>query len=445
MLAGTFEGTHMPRLSKPLTAIQVRNAKPKATPYKLADSRGLHLLVLPSGSKHWRFRYRLAGKENMFAIGAYPDISLALAREACDDARKLVSEGIHPSHARQTERKATETAAANTFKAIAEKWIHKNKNTEKRRGWSDYYCYQVERTLANDVYPDIGNLPIRQVIPAHVLDIIERVSTRKTRGGKVGAPSVAILIRQWCSAIFQFAISTNKASWDPAAALKGAIARPKVQHKNALDGKGITEFLRKLESAPGVPQTHIALKLLLLTFVRPGELRCAGWEEFDLEDRIWTIPGKRMKMGETHLVPLSNQTIELLKRLRAIDGSRPLLFPNVRAPNRPMSPTTLNRCLERMGYAGYPLNCAARLQNLASAYGTVVCSRTAAILSGNPEKFLHPNVPGFRRVLEVPRDHALRKASEQKGLRSEDVNGFRYLRFIDSEHALWQVSGQYGA
>lgn len=343
----------MPRLSKPLTAIQVRNAKPKATPYKLADSRGLHLLVLPSGSKHWRFRYRLAGKENMFAIGAYPDISLALAREACDDARKLVSEGIHPSHARQTERKATETAAANTFKAIAEKWIHKNKNTEKRRGWSDYYCYQVERTLANDVYPDIGNLPIRQVIPAHVLDIIERVSTRKTRGGKVGAPSVAILIRQWCSAIFQFAISTNKASWDPAAALKGAIARPKVQHKNALDGKGITEFLRKLESAPGVPQTHIALKLLLLTFVRPGELRCAGWEEFDLEDRIWTIPGKRMKMGETHLVPLSNQTIELLKRLRAIDGSRPLLFPNVRAPNRPMSPTTLNRCLERMGYAGY--------------------------------------------------------------------------------------------
>jgi integrase len=343
----------MPRLSKPLTDIQVRNAKPKATSYKLADSRGLHLLVLPSGNKHWRFRYRLAGKENMFAIGAYPDVNLASAREECERARKLVNEGIHPSHARQIERKTTATAAANTFQAIAEKWIDENKTKENQTGWTPYYCYQVEGTLANDVYPEIGALPIRQVTAAHILGIIKRVSTRKSRGGKVGAPTVALLIRQWCSAIFRHAVANLQADGDPAAALKGAVTRRKVQHKNALEGTALAEFVRKLESAPGVPQTHIALHLLLLTFVRPSELRCARWEEFDFENSLWTVPAERMKMREKHLVPLADQAVALLKRLRAIDGARPLLFPNVRAPNRPMSPTTLNRCLERMGYAGY--------------------------------------------------------------------------------------------
>lgn len=342
----------MPRLSKPLTDLQVRNAKPRNSPYKLSDGRGLHLLVSPSGSKHWRLRYRLGDKENMYAIGAYPEVNLAMAREECARARKLVDEGIHPSHARQTERKATELAAATTFRAIAEKWMDENRTKGDREGWSDYYHSQVRRAMDKEVYPQIGSFPIRQVTAAHILEIIKNVSTRRTRGGKTGAPAVAILIRQWCSAVFRYAVAHLQADGDPAAALKGAVTRPRVKHKNALNRKAIGGFLGKLDSAPGLPQTHIALHILLLTFVRPGELRLASWDEFDLVGKLWTIPESRMKMRERHLVPLSDQVIDLLKKLRAIEGRRPLLFPNVRSPDRAMSSTTLNRCLERMGYAG---------------------------------------------------------------------------------------------
>lgn len=343
----------MPRLSKPLTDLQIKNAKPRTAPFKLADGRGLHLLVLPSGSKHWRLRYRLADRENMYAIGAYPEISLAMAREVCDRARKLVKEGVHPAHARRTERKATERAAANTFRAIAERWMDENRTKEGRQGWSDYYYSQIRRAMEKDIYPEIGRLPVRQVTAAHILDIIKRVSTRKTRGGRVGAPTVALLIRQWCSAVFRYAVAHLQADGDPAAALKGAVTRPRVRHKNALNRKDIGEFLSKLDKAPGLPQTHIALRILLLSFVRPGELRLAAWDEFDLQGKLWTIPEERMKMRERHLVPLSDQMVDLLKRLRAIEGRRALLFPNIRSPDRAMSPTTLNRCLERMGYAGF--------------------------------------------------------------------------------------------
>ncbi|MEO8803140.1 MAG: integrase arm-type DNA-binding domain-containing protein, partial [Rudaea sp.] len=229
----------MPRLSTSLTDIQIRNSKPKATPYKLADGRGLYLLVQPTGSRHWRFRYRMGGRENMFAIGAYPEVNLAAARRECELARSLVTQGHHPSHARQRKKDEVATDAANTFQAVAKEWIKENKTTDDRLGWSDYYCSQVEGTLAKDVYPEIGNLPIRKVTAAHILAIIKRVSTRKTRGGKVGAPTVALLIRQWCSAIFRYASPNLMVDGDPAAVLKGAVRRPRVQHKNALEGKSI--------------------------------------------------------------------------------------------------------------------------------------------------------------------------------------------------------------
>lgn len=324
----------------PLTDAKVRNTKPTNKPQKLADGQGLYLEVRPSGSKLWRYRYRIAGKENVFAIGEYPTISLAGARTEHDKARALVKQGLHPSHHRQAERLVNRTANASTFESLAREWIDK-----KSPGWTPYYQRQVERFLAADVFPHIGKLPIRNVSAAHLLEIIRRVEER-------GAETVALLIRQWSSAIFRYAVSTLRADHDPAAALKGAIHRPKVEHRKPLTREQIVQFIKALDEYGGYRTTVIALRLMLLTFVRTVELRKAEWHEFDLDRAEWRIPAEKMKMRQPHIVPLSRQAVELLRELHTLTGGRPLLFPNLRNPDTYMTATTLNRALERMGFSG---------------------------------------------------------------------------------------------
>lgn len=323
----------------PLTDTRIRTAKPARKPYKLTDSAGLHVEVRPSGAKLWRLRYRIAGKENLFALGEYPALGLADAREERDRARKLVKQGIHPAHNRQALRVAQIAEGANTFEAVAREWIEKNKVR-----WSPYYLRQVERFLKADVYPYVGTLPIRSVTAAHLLAIVKRLEKR--------APSVALLVRQWCSAVFRYAVATLRADGDPTVALKGAITRPKVQHRKPLARTDIPRFHKALGESSGFRTTTIALRLLMLTFVRPVELRAAEWTEFDLDDAEWRIPAGRMKMREPHVVPLSHQAVELLRELKTITGGSRLLFPNYRRPKTYMTGTTLNRALERMGFGG---------------------------------------------------------------------------------------------
>lgn len=324
----------------PLTDAKIRNAKSTDTPQKLADGGGLYLEVRPTGSKLWRYRYRIAGKENVYALGDYPTVGLAEAREAHRKARALVDQGIHPSHNRQAERLANVNANANTFEVVAREWIGK-----KRGGWTPYYLRQVERFLGADVFPYVGKLPIRSVTAAHLLEIIRRAEGR-------GAETVALLLRQWCSAIFRYGVATLRADADPAAALKGAIHRRKVEHAKALSRPQIAEFARALRDYGGYRTTVIALELLLLTFVRTAELRKAMWSEFDLDRAEWRIPAERMKMREMHIVPLSRQAVQLLRELHTHTGQRGMLFPNHRSPMEFMTPTTLNRALERMGFNG---------------------------------------------------------------------------------------------
>lgn len=324
----------------PLTDAKLRTTRPGPKSIKLADGGGLYLEVRPTGSKLWRYRYRVAGKENVFAIGEYPDVSLAEARAEHDKGRALVKQGIHPSHNRRAERLSNLAANANTFEAIATEWIGK-----KSARWTPYYQRQVENFLGADVFPYIGKLPIRKVTAAHLLEIIRRIEGR-------GAATVALLVRQWSSAIFRYAVATLRADNDPAASLRGAIHRPKVEHHKPLSREQIEDFKKKLEQYGGFRTTVIALRLMLLTFVRTGELRKAGWIEFDLENAEWRIPEERMKMREPHIVPLSNQAVALLEELRTYTGGRGLLFPNYRRPKECMTPTTLNRALERMGFNG---------------------------------------------------------------------------------------------
>lgn len=359
-----------------LTTSEIEAAKAGDKPQKLTDEKGLYLEVRPSGSKLWRYRYRINGKENVFAIGEYgkpgedekpPRAQLApeqlkAAQEAIDAAavkrrnrhvftlaearierdrcRSMVKQGIHPSHNRKAAELARTTENANNFEAVAKAWIERN-----RDHWSGTYLRQVTKNLEADAYPKIGLLSIKSITAAHLLRIIEEIDER-------GAPSLAILMRQWLSAIFRFAATKLLVEHDPAAALKGAIKRPKVKHKKPLARGDFPDFMRKLSEYGGYRITVIAMRLLMLTFVRPSELRQAEWAEFDLEAGRWNVPAHRMKMREAHIVPLSRQALELLAELKTFTGGQRFLFPNQRDPQKALSLTTLNRVLERMGYAG---------------------------------------------------------------------------------------------
>jgi integrase len=323
-----------------LTDAKIRNTRPGAKPIKLTDGSGLYLEVRPNGTKLWRYRYRIAGKENLFAVGDYPALGLAEARALRAEARQLVKQGIHPAHNRQAARLATHAANANSFEAVAREWIEKKKPT-----WTPYYLRQVERFLTADVFPHIGPLPIRSVTAAHLLEIVRRVEKR-------GAETVALMVRQRTSAVFRYAVSTLRADTDPAAALKGAIHRPKTKHAKPLSRDEIADFARALDAYGGYRTTVIALRLMLLTFVRTNELRTAPWTEIDFDRSEWRIAAQRMKMREAHIVPLSRQAVALLRELHTFTGGRAFLFPNYRTPKTCMTATTLNRALERMGFNG---------------------------------------------------------------------------------------------
>lgn len=323
-----------------LTDAKIKNAKPGAAAVKLTDGGGLYLEVRPTGSKLWRYRYRIAGKENLFALGDYPAVSLAEAREARADARKLVKQGIHPSHERKAVQLAAQTEKANTFEAVAREWIE-----QKRVHWTPYYARQVTRFLEAEVFPHVGALPIKAVTAAHLLQIVKRIEGR-------GAETVALMVRQWSSAIFRYAVATLRADGDPAAALKGAIHRPPTKNAKPLSRSEIEALSKALETYSGYRTTVIALRLMLLTFVRTKELRTAPWSEIDFERAEWRIPAARMKKRKPHIVPLSTQAMALLRELQSYSGGQALLFPNYRSPGTCMTATTLNRALERMGFNG---------------------------------------------------------------------------------------------
>ncbi len=363
----------------PLTDVKIRQSKATDKVLKLTDGNGLYLEVKPNGSKLWRYRYKIAGKENLFAIGEYPAVSLQDARKARDDARELVKQGIHPSHARQSTLANQLAKNANTFEAITREWL------EKKVGkWSPYYHKQATSCLEQNAFPKIGRLPIRNVTAAHLLEILQIMEKR-------GAETYALQLRQWCSAIFRHAVVTLRADADPAAALKGAIHRPQVNHSKAMSVDTIGDFKAKLDKYGGNRTTVLAMRLMLYTFVRTVELRKAPWEEFDLDGAEWKIPAERMKMRRLHVVPLPRQAVELLRELHKITGAGTWLFPNFRRPDDVMSATTINRALEHMGYAsglwtGHDFRATASTQLHEMGYRPEVIERQLAHVEENKTK-----------------------------------------------------------
>lgn len=343
-----------------LRELEISKARAGKKPRKLTDGKGLYLEVRPSGAKLWRYRYRINGKENVFALGEYAaspagetepqrqarmagrHFTLVEAREELHRARRLVKQGIHPSHQRKSQQTAQIADNANTFQAVALEWIERRKTGKGgKRAWSSSYIWNVEHYMETEVFPRLGSLPIRAVTPQDVLAVLNRLEDR---------PTVAYLTRQWCSAVFRHAIANLRAEVDPTMALRDAVGQPEPEHKKPLESIG--QFMKDLNKATSTDQVKLCLALLLLTFVRPGEIRAAEWTEFDFEAREWRIPAARMKMREMHIVPLSDQAMALLKELHALTGYSNWLFPNTRRPKACMSKTTLNRAISRMGYGG---------------------------------------------------------------------------------------------
>lgn len=321
-----------------LNDIKIRQAKPSNKPIKLTDSNGLYIEIRPNGSKLWRYRYRINGKENLFAIGEYPALTLQDARRARDEARELARQGVHPSHARQAAMNNQLAHNANTFEYIAREWM-----AIKSKKWTANYLGQATACIESNAFPKIGSLPIRNITAAHLLEILREMEKR-------GAEVYAIQLKQWISAIFRHAVLTLRADTDPASALRGVIHRAKINHSKAMSVDEIVELKTRLNKYGGDRKTAIAIYLLLYLFVRTVEIRKASWDEFSSDLSEWRIPEERMKMRRVHIVPLSKQAIALLTELREWTGRGKHLFPNMRRPDDVISSTTINRAFEYMGY-----------------------------------------------------------------------------------------------
>ena len=329
-----------------LTEIACKNAKhtnPKSkAPLKLSDGYGLSLWVYPNGSKYWRLAYRFDGKQKTLALGVYPDISLKKARMKRVDAKELIQEGKDPSLEKKKEKAMAVENNANTFEVVAREWYDNRKDI-----WKPRYSAEVIKRLEEDIFPEIGAYPIREIEPPLLLQAIRKIERR-------GAYDLAKRQNQKCGEIFRYAIATGRANRDPSNDIKEALKPVKATHFAALDPDELPELLKDINSnkARLYPTTINAMKLMLLTFVRTKELIEATWDEIDLENKIWKIPAKRMKMGKEHLVPLSNQVIDILKEQKEIAGHWPHLFPSPNKPRQSISNNTILVALKRMGYQG---------------------------------------------------------------------------------------------
>lgn len=322
----------------PLTDTALRSAKPKDKPYKLADGGGLYLLIKTNTGKYWRLKYRFAGKEKVLALGVYPDVTLADARERRSDARKALAIGNDPGEAKKEAKRLTILNAENSFEAIAREWHEKRCHM-----WTPKYSGKIIRCLEADVFPKLGSRPIADIKAPELLSCIKEMEKR-------GVLHTAHRAIELCGKIFAYAIVSGRAERNPAADLRGAIKPAKAKHFSYLKADELPEFLQKLEAYEGNIQTKLALKMLVLTFVRTVELRGAKWSEVDFEKAEWRIPAERMKMREQHIVPLSKQVLAILRELQPITSHWQYVFPNQHKPIGCMSENTMLYALYRMGY-----------------------------------------------------------------------------------------------
>ena len=323
-----------------LTARQVDTSRPKDKPYKLSDGGGLYLLVNHNGSRYWRLKYRIAGKEKLLALGVYPDITLAVARQKRADAKKVLAAGGDPGQEKQEEKQAKEQAVANSFERLAMEW-----HTHKSTSWSEGYAEHLLMYLKKDIFPFIGQKAITDISQVEMLNVLRKMEQR-------GVLDKLKKTRQACRQIFTYAIITGRAEHNPVSDLAGALKSPKQQHYPHLLVDQIPDFLRALSEYSGSTITRNATRLLMLTGLRTIELRASEWVDIDFDKGVWNVPAERMKMRRPHLVPLSTQVRELLEEIHQLTGRGKYVFPGRNDAGKPMSEASINQVIKRIGYDG---------------------------------------------------------------------------------------------
>ena len=324
---------------------QIKNAKPAEKPFKLNDGKGLYLYINTGGGKLWRFDFSYNGKRKTLSIGKYPTISLVEARQAAENARRLLVSGQDPSEAKQQEKRERQAAALNTFESIARRW-----HSDNLIRWKENHAARVLRYFETDVFPVIGAMPIQEIRVSDIKAVIDGVMAR-------GVNNTAEKIREWTGAIFDYAVMLEIVETNPAYSLRKYIPSKQTDHRPALPREELTEFFRRLILAEIEPQNRIALILNMLTFLRSTELRGGQWDEIDFDAAMWTVPAQRMKHEKTapkppHAVPLADWTLELLAELKELTGNTPFLFPSRTKTDGFISDATISRIIERMGYKG---------------------------------------------------------------------------------------------
>jgi len=319
----------------PLTNLKVQKAKPQARQYKLADERGMYLLIHPKGGKYWRLDYRFEGRRKTLAIGTHPETSLKEARKKRDRARSDIEDGIDPSG----HQNGKPAFGDDSFETVAREWHEKY-----RSQWTEGHASTTLRRLEANLLPWLGKRPLGAIEPPELLRSLRRVENR-------GAVETAHRIQQIASRIFRYGVATGRCSRDPTLDLKGALPPKRSEHFPTItDPKKIGALLRAVDDYQGSFITRIALQIAPLVFVRPGELRHAEWVEIQLDSAEWRIPAAKMKMKRDHIVPLSDQAIQILEEIKPLTSNGRYIFPSTRSETRPMSENTVNGALRRLGY-----------------------------------------------------------------------------------------------
>ena len=321
-----------------LKDVELRKLKARAKPYKVHDGDGMHLLVHPNGGMYWQLKYRFLGKPKTHSMGVYPEVSLKEARDKRTEARKLIRSGIDPSAERKRTKQLALAESESSLKTISTEWLD-----GRRKIWTSRHAAKVLRMLEDDIFPPLGARAIADVTPTELLTALRKIEGRD-------AFYTAHRTQQIVGQIFRYAVASGRAGRDITSDLRGALQPVKSNNYARLSANELPAFLQALSGYDGERQTQNAVMLLMLTFVRSGELRGARWVELDLVKAEWRIPAERMKMRVEHIVPLSRQAVELFRAQQQVTGSFEHVFPNRNRPRACMSENTIIYAIYRLGY-----------------------------------------------------------------------------------------------
>lgn len=324
-----------------LSVKEIEAARPADKDRKIHDEKGLYLLVAASGSKRWYFKYRFLGREQKLSFGAFPDVSLKVARAKRDEARAQIADGKNPSRERLVRMEAARVEARNTFEVIARELMDKNaaegaaKATQDKAEW-----------LLSLAQSRLGKLPVAEITAPVAFTLLEEIAN----GGR---RETARRLRSFISRVIDRAVNTGRAPHNPVRSLQRALVTPDVRHHPAIiDPDGLAELLVAIDDYEGYPSTMAALRLTPHLFQRPGEIRSMRWDDLDLDQARWKIPLERMKSRRAHEVPLSTQVIEIIRARIPVSGRSEWVLPAFHSLHRPISENTVNQALRRLGYAG---------------------------------------------------------------------------------------------